>query len=120
MGVRLAKAINRTERLRGRVFGDRYHVHALKHPKEVRHAVAYVLLNAKKHGKKLRGYSLIPKGVVDPCSSGAWFDGWASQPCIMDVGLLSSDELSVAASDSFLMWKWRELYPPIALDESLD
>src|SRR5262245_18362414 len=59
---------------------NRYHVHALRYPREVRHALAYVLLNAKKHGKKLRGYSLIPKGAVDPCSSGQWFDGWASKP----------------------------------------
>jgi hypothetical protein len=34
----------------------------------VRHALAYVLLNGRKHRVSGPG--------VDPCSSGAWFDGW--------------------------------------------
>ena len=56
---------------------DRYHVRVLKTPKEVRRAIAYVLLNASRHaaalGRKRRG-------GADPASSGAWFDGWKPGP----------------------------------------
>ena len=66
--VRLAKAINRTLRRRGVVWGDRYHVRLLRTPREVRNALVYVLNNWKKH---LRGV-----GGFDPRSSAAWFTGW--------------------------------------------
>ncbi|MBL8859144.1 MAG: hypothetical protein JNL28_11600 [Planctomycetes bacterium] len=67
--VRLARRLNRVWRRVGRVFGDRYHAHALHTPREVRNAIAYVLGNAAKHGVSI-------PGGVDPCSSGRWFDGW--------------------------------------------
>jgi REP element-mobilizing transposase RayT len=68
--IRIARAINRTLGRRGRVFGDRYHAHALATPREVRHAIAYVLLNHRKHDAHARG--------VDLFSSGRWFDGWST------------------------------------------
>jgi hypothetical protein len=40
--------------------------------REVRHALAYCLNNARKHGVVLRG--------LDPYSSGRWFDGWKDPP----------------------------------------
>jgi hypothetical protein len=55
-----------------KAWGDRYHARALKTPSEVRHAIAYVLLNFRRH---LRA----PAGI-DPDSSGLWFPGWAQQP----------------------------------------
>ena len=68
LAIRIALAIKRVVRVR-KVWGDRYHARALATPREVRHAIAYVLLNFRKH---LRA----PAGV-DPRSSGPWFDGWA-------------------------------------------
>jgi REP element-mobilizing transposase RayT len=66
--VRIARALNRLWNRVGSVFGDRYHAHVLKTPREVRNALSYVLHNAARHGSRLGG--------PDPCSSGAWFDGW--------------------------------------------
>jgi hypothetical protein len=77
--VRIAKALNKFWKRRGTVFSDRYHARILRTPREVRRALLYVLQNARRHGMRLLG--------VDPCSSGAWFDGWAiavtppSRPC---------------------------------------
>ena len=34
--------------LRGSVMADRFHLHALRSPREVRNAIAYVLLNARR------------------------------------------------------------------------
>ena len=65
--IRIALAVKRVARV-GRVWGDRYHARALTTPREVRHAIVYVLLNFRKH---LRA----PAGI-DPRSSGPWFDGW--------------------------------------------
>ncbi len=70
--VRIARALNRLWQRAGRIFADRYHAHALKHPAEVRRALAYVLQNARKHGVPLTG--------VDGCSSGPWFEGWRDAP----------------------------------------
>jgi hypothetical protein len=67
--VRAARALNKLWKRRGRVFADHYHARPTKSPREVRHALRYVLCNARHHGAKLRG--------PDPYSSGPWFDGWS-------------------------------------------
>ena len=69
IGSRLARAVNRIFRRRGAVLADRYHLHVLRTPREVRHALAYVLLNARKHGVRV--------ARIDPFSSGEAFDGWS-------------------------------------------
>jgi REP element-mobilizing transposase RayT len=80
LAVRLCKAINRAVgRPRGRVFLDRYHDRILRTPREVRHALAYVLQNARKHGAAPRS---APRAWVDPMSSGPWFDGWRAEVVI--------------------------------------
>jgi REP element-mobilizing transposase RayT len=66
---RAARALNRVWRRRGSIWGDRYHARALTTPREVRHGLVYVLLNFRKH--------LRAPPLVDPRSSGAWFDGWS-------------------------------------------
>jgi REP element-mobilizing transposase RayT len=68
LGVRIARALNRRWSRIGSVFADRYHCHVLKSPREVRNALNYVLQNAAHHKIHFAG--------PDPCSSGAWFDGW--------------------------------------------
>src|SRR5262249_17790588 len=64
------RKINRALGRNGRAWSDRYHARELKTPREVRNAIAYVLLNRRKHD------ALAPAGV-DRCSSGAWFTGWS-------------------------------------------
>src|SRR5262249_1537002 len=49
LGVRIARKLNRMMGRRGRVLGDRYHLHVLKTPTEVRHAVHYLEHNAHEH-----------------------------------------------------------------------
>jgi len=70
LAIRVAKAINGTLDRHGRVFADRYHAHALATPREVRHCIAYVLLNHRRHDERARG--------IDLFSSGRWFEGWRS------------------------------------------
>jgi REP element-mobilizing transposase RayT len=61
LAARLARALNREPHAKGRVWGERYHARDLKTPREVRNAIVYVLMKAKKDGARLRG--------LEPCSS---------------------------------------------------
>lgn len=78
IGSRLALAVNRVMgRRKGRVVADRYHARLLRTPREVRNALRYVLLNARKHAAvtALRARRAT-EVVLDPASSARWFDGW--------------------------------------------
>jgi REP element-mobilizing transposase RayT len=68
LAIRVARAVNRALIRRGSVWGDRYHAHLLKTPREVRNALVYVLNNWRKHEARARG--------LDPRSSAGWFEGW--------------------------------------------
>jgi REP element-mobilizing transposase RayT len=72
VAVRLARAVNRVIGRRGNVWSDRYHARAMSTPREVRHALVYVLMNWRKHVPRARG--------LDPCSSASLFDGWKVPP----------------------------------------
>jgi REP element-mobilizing transposase RayT len=65
LAARLARAVNRVFRRSGPVLADRYHLHVLRTPREVRNALAYVLLNARKHAAQA-GRALSRAFVVDP------------------------------------------------------
>ena len=78
ISARLARAVNRVFARQGRVLDGRYHVHVLRTPREVRHALAYVLLNARKHWRERRGQA--PAVRLDEASSGRWFAGWKRRP----------------------------------------
>ncbi|MEN8161598.1 MAG: hypothetical protein ABFS41_16130 [Myxococcota bacterium] len=53
----------------------RFHHRVLRTPREVRNALAYVLLNARRHWAKAhRGRR--PPVRLDEASSARWFDGW--------------------------------------------
>lgn len=69
LAVRLSRGLNRLWNRTGAVFADRYHARPLRTPREVRHALAYVLGNARKHGLRLAT-------VLDTFSSAASLDGW--------------------------------------------
>ena len=75
VGARIARAVNRIFGRTGPVLAERFHVRPLRTPREVRNALAYVLLNARRHARRLRG-----RALTDPASSGRWFDGWRSMP----------------------------------------
>ena len=74
IGARFARAVNRVFQHTGRVLTERYHLHVLKSPTEVRNALRYVLLNGRRHAGKRRRLSGAVR--IDPASSGRWFDGW--------------------------------------------
>jgi REP element-mobilizing transposase RayT len=76
--VRLARNLNKMLGRSGTVFGDRYHLHVLETPRQVHHALAYVLGNARRHAHK-HGITLA-KDFVDPISSSFVFDGWQNFP----------------------------------------
>src|SRR5215831_776865 len=69
LAIRVARAVNRVLLRTGRVWDDRFHAHPLRSPREVRHAIVYVLMNAKKH--------LPGAPNFDPCSSAASFTEWS-------------------------------------------
>jgi hypothetical protein len=71
LAVRVARHLNELLGVRGNVWDDRYHVRALRTPREVRNALVYVLFNHRKHGRA---------GGIDPRSSARYFDGWSNQP----------------------------------------
>jgi REP element-mobilizing transposase RayT len=74
--TRLAMQLNRVFARRGRLLADRYHARPLATPREVRNALAYVLLNSRKHAVE-NGRTA---DWIDPRSSGAIFDGWLDPP----------------------------------------
>ncbi len=68
LAIRLARAVNRSLGRCGPVWDGRYHAHPLETPREMRHALVYVLMNRHKHHDG--------DAPLDPCSSAAWFEGW--------------------------------------------
>jgi hypothetical protein len=75
VGARLARAANRVFSRSGPVLDGRFHHRVLRTPREVRNALAYVLLNARRHFAKARA-GRRPPVRLDRASSGRWFDGW--------------------------------------------
>jgi len=74
ISARVARTVNRIFKRTGGVLLGRYHVRALRTPREVRNALAYILLNARKHWTQRFGCA--PPVRIDDASSGAWFNGW--------------------------------------------
>ncbi len=74
ISARVARAVQRAFGLKGPVLHGRYHLRVLRSPREVRNALAYVLLNARKHWRERRGSP--PPERLDEASSGRWFEGW--------------------------------------------
>ena len=61
LGIRFARAVNRALRRKGPVVWDRYHAKVLKTPTQVRNAIRYVLLNARRHAAQARRSKQLPR-----------------------------------------------------------
>ncbi len=70
LSISVARRVNRLTFRKGALWSDRWHGRALATPRAVRHAIVYVLGNARKHGCD-EGRS------IDACSSAPYFDGFA-------------------------------------------
>ncbi len=115
--IRLARALNRSLKRKGRVFADRYHGRVLKTPTETRNALCYLLNNFRRHAAKepLRGRYLA-FDWIDPFSSARYFDGWYGRAPDVDLEALeqsdpeAAQELPVTFARSWLVTKgWRRL-----------
>jgi REP element-mobilizing transposase RayT len=73
LAIRMARRLNAMLGRRGKVFADRYHVVQLGSPRQVRHALGYVLLQARRHAAQ-RGVGMTD--ALDRCSSAPLFDGF--------------------------------------------
>ncbi len=98
----LAARLNVLFQRTGPLLVDRYHARALTTPLEVRRAIAYVLLNYRKHAQT-DGRRLDPTWV-DRFSSAPKFDGWLTPP---DPRLASFDYGTAPARTWLLATGWR-------------
>lgn len=112
---RLARAVNRVAGRRGPVLSDRYHLRLLPTPKEVRNALRYVLLNARRHAAKTRA-AVTRIVLLDPASSARWFDGWRVAPrWDEDTPISTERPLPVAGARTWLLrvgWRRHGLIDP--------
>jgi REP element-mobilizing transposase RayT len=97
LAARLARAVNRVFDRRGAVLDGRYHHRALRTPREVRAALAYTLLNARKHAGRPALVAPDSSSWIDPASSGRWFEGWAERPAP------SADRPAVTRAQTWLL-----------------
>ena len=103
IAARMVRAVNRVFGRKGPALFGRYHLHVLRTAREVRHAAAYVLLNARKHW--CQRYGSTPSVRLDVASSGAWFDGWKRPP----FSLGATGTPAVARARGWLLRKgWRQ------------
>ncbi|HEX7035066.1 MAG TPA: transposase [Pseudomonadales bacterium] len=79
LAARVARCVNRVFARRGSVLDGRYHHRLLRTPRQVRHALGYVLLNARHHYFE-RHRKAPPVVRLDPASSAVWFEGWKRRP----------------------------------------
>jgi hypothetical protein len=117
IAARLARALNRVSSRSGPVLDGRYHHRSLRSPREVRRALAYVLLNARRHLAKRRHASR-RAASLDPASSARWFDGW--RPGTRDLQLDGRGRSEVAPPRTWLLrigWRRQGLVDPGELPE---
>ena len=109
--VRVARGLNRVLERDGSVFEDRYHLEVIKAPRQTRHALCYVLQNARRHGEWIdRRY-----GGMDPFSSSWWFDGWRDDR--WRKGVSPPEMRTVAPAQTYLLTVGWRCHGLIAIDE---
>ena len=108
VGARFARCVNRVFGRRGAVLKERFHHVVKRTPTEVRRALAYVLLNVRKHYRQRR--KRIPPVVLDGASSGLWFDGWRGRSPPAGRYADSGRAREVAAAGTWLLdIGWRQI-----------
>jgi REP element-mobilizing transposase RayT len=121
--ISAARQINRAitarggDRRTGRVIGDRFHARPLTSPRAVRHTLAYVLSNWRKHGEDRAPFAQTWK--VDPYSSGALFPGWQeleSSPVFWPLPPTYLP-LIVFRPRTWLLCSWDRFHPLISVRE---
>jgi hypothetical protein len=90
---------------------ERYHLVVLRTPTQVRNALRYVLLNARRHWAKRRGSKALPGPVrLDPASSARWFRWWKSGSVGAEEAARAVDTPAVRAPRTWLLSVgWRRL-----------
>jgi hypothetical protein len=97
--VSIAKRLNSIAGRKGRVFADRYHTSMLATPTQTRNALAYTLLNFRKHGDDK------PNQRLDPYSSAFALPDWTPDGLIPLRGIAV---LPVALPQTWLLREgWR-------------
>ncbi len=87
---------------KGRALDDRYHPEVITTPRQMRHALCYVLQNARRHRVRLDP----DWHGIDPFSSAWWFDGWSDQRWRR--GIVAAHAPAVASAHSWLLTTgWR-------------
>ncbi len=112
LAIRIARALNRLWRRKGKVFADRYHSRALPTPREVRNALAYVMGNARHHAAAGRMVRAVQ--AIDVYSSAPWFDGFRERVTVRG---LDTIERPLADARSWLLstgWRRHGLIPTAA------
>ena len=101
---RIAHAVKRVFAVVGGVISGPYHAHLLKTSQEVYRALAYVLMNVRKHWKQKHGKA--PARVqIDEASSARWFEGFTRE---LKADRTGEREVGHARS-WFLTTGWRKL-----------
>src|SRR5512139_1981283 len=112
--VRVARGLNGHLGRTGAVFDDRYHLEILTTPTQTRHALCYVLQNARRHAEPIA-----PRfGGMDPFSSAWWFDGW--KDASWRLGIPPPEVRTVAAAETWLLrvgWR-RSTYGLLSITET--
>jgi REP element-mobilizing transposase RayT len=112
LAIRIARGVNRAARHRGKVWRGRYHARVLRSPREVRHALCYVLQNTRHHETTER--EIVDPYWIDPRSSGPWFDGWRSVP---GGSAPPAEECPTAESQTWLLSQGWRRHGLIRVDE---
>ncbi|HEU0033820.1 MAG TPA: transposase [Kofleriaceae bacterium] len=119
--ISAAKHINRAigeltgSRRKGTVFPDRYHARELRTPREVHHAINYVLNNFRHHGEDRKG--IARSWLLDRYSSAIAFGGWKElgDPAARFKPPPDYEALFTAAPQTWLLREGWKKHPPISV-----
>jgi putative transposase len=109
---RVAMTVNAIARRSGRLWRDRHHRKVLKSPRQVRHALVYVLFNARRHQVPGQNGYDTALGSIDPCSSAFWFKDWSPSCLPPPIPIERAGPSLVAAARTWLAgdgWRRRGL-----------
>jgi hypothetical protein len=101
--------VNRVAGRRGKLFAERYHLHVLETPREVRNTLLYVLRNGVRH-------RISPPGAFfDVYSSAVYFDGWSQGTTTR---FFDDGERPIVAPRAWLLTTGWKRHGLISFDES--